>query len=335
VTWLITALVGLTAVYALSHIFLKRQPVPVLEKIVQLEKDGRVTLIDPFALDWFVGATRAKPILERTAKRFEEMEQVRLDVDRSMAIARQRGSADFAELNEIDALLSGSNFKGAFQKFGLLTDRLARTTLEGVFGESLVVDFRSKVQRLVLLKAQQESDVNSLRPSVTSSIFWTDPIYSLAEVLFFALFGVLTNLLMQTADCLSKGKYKPSERWVGYTKLAYGPFLALTVVLAIMNGWIDPQYETRVWTLPLVGFILGYASRRTAALVDRVSEAFLGKATESVEKGPEAAAAAMMARANALVEAARPQTLAEFKTQGEKIVSALVKAHVAKKEAQI
>jgi hypothetical protein len=335
VTWLITALAGLTVVYILLHLFVERRPNPQLEHIARLEENGRVTLLDAFALDWFVGGSRAKPILERTAKRFEEMEQLRLDTERVMATLRQRGGADFVtSFEEIEQFFSDSNFKEAFKKFGLLTEGLARTTREGVLGENSIGDFRARIQRLVFLKTQQENDLAALRPSATHSIFWTDPIYSLAEVLFFALFGVLTNLLMQTAQYLRKGNYKASERWVGYTKLAYGPFLALIVVLAIMNGWIDPQYETRVWTLPLVGFILGYASRRTAALVDRVSEAFLGKTSESIEKGPDAAAAARLERANALLEAAQPRSLADIKLQGGKLLEELVNAQVAKKEAQ-
>lgn len=335
VTWLITSLVSLTVVYILLHTFVKPKPTPTIEKLVELTKEGEVRLLDPFALDWFVGVTRSKPVLERTAKRFEEMAQVRLDVERALAVVRHRGGSDFsAAMDQIDSLLLDASFNEASKRFALATEGLARSTREGVFGENLIADFRLKMQRLVLLGTQQKNDIATLRPSLTSSIFWTDPVYSLAEVLFFALFGVLTNLLLQTSDCLSKGTYKPSERWVGYSKLAYGPFLALIAVLAIMNGWVDPKYETRVWTLPLVGFVLGYASRRTAALIDRVSEAFLGKATESVEKGPEVAAAARVERANALLEAARPESLAGIKAQGSGLIRELVKAQVTKKEAQ-
>jgi len=47
--------------------------------------------------------------------------------------------------------------------------------------------------------------------------------------------------------------------------------LSLVLVMAILNGWFDlGEYETRAWSLPLISFLFGYASRKTASLIDRL-----------------------------------------------------------------
>ena len=166
------------------------------------------------------------------------------------------------------------------------------------------------------------------------SVFWTSPGGSLAEVLFWALLGVLTNLLLHGARYVSRHGYRPAERWVAYTKMTYGPMLALIVVMAMLNGWIDfGAYESRVWTLPFIGFILGYNSRKTASLLDRLGERLLGEADQSITDGPAAIAARTSARLEALRQV-QPQTLAELRTAASALGAQLVLTQVARQETR-
>jgi len=111
------------------------------------------------------------------------------------------------------------------------------------------------------------------------------------EVFLFALFGVLTNLLVNAAEFLRKKEFDSAERWVAYTKLVYGPSLAVILVFAITQGWFDlGDYQTRSFTLPLLGFIFGYATRRTVTLFDRLTTKILGAASDSIKRGPKAIA---------------------------------------------
>jgi hypothetical protein len=145
---------------------------------------------------------------------------------------------------------------------------------------------------------------------------------------------VLTNLLVNTVEVVRRGKYVPRERWVGYAKMTYGPIVSIVLVLAIVQGWFDiGGYETRVWSLPLLGFVFGYATRRAVLLLDRFVGVVMAAAETSVDQGPEAVAAKRREEATALFEAARPRTAAEFRESALRIARALATAEVAEREA--
>ena len=149
------------------------------------------------------------------------------------------------------------------------------------------------------------------------------------EVLFWALFGVLTNLLVNATEYLRKGTFQPRERWVAYTKLLYGPIFAVILVLAMINGFFETEsYEVRVWTLPLVSFLFGYASRRTARLIDRLLERFLGAAEKAIDAGPGPVAARRQALVDKLMDAYRPSDLPTLRAQAKELAREIVEAEV-------
>ncbi len=140
---------------------------------------------------------------------------------------------------------------------------------------------------------------------------------------------------ISSAEYLRKGDFQPIETWVAYPKLIYGPILAVVLVLALINGFFTVEnYKLRVWTLPLVGFIFGYAARRTARLVEKVIERFLGKAEQGIAKGPEAASAKQTALVNDLKNALKPRNMEDLRSQAKKLAKEITENEVKKGEGK-
>ena len=101
------------------------------------------------------------------------------------------------------------------------------------------------------------------------------------------------------------------------------------LVLAMINGFFQLEsYEVRVWTLPLASFLFGYASRRTARLVDRLLERFLGAADEAIEVGPGPATARRRALVEKLADAYRPGDWQQLRTQAKQLAREIVETEV-------
>ena len=154
--------------------------------------------------------------------------------------------------------------------------------------------------------------------SIGDLLFSVAPNLSILEVLFWALFGVFTSLLVNSAEYLRERSFNPDERWVAYTKLVYGPILAMVIVLAIMFGWLSlGPYEARVWTLPLVGFIFGYASRRTVNLFEKLQDKVFGATEKSIREGPKKIMEARAKTLEMLRDAARPKSMKELRERAK------------------
>lgn len=139
------------------------------------------------------------------------------------------------------------------------------------------------------LRAEQEADIATLQPPQKVLFFWTSPIGLVVEVLVWSLLGVLTNLALATSEAVRRKQFKPVERFVFYTKIAYGPVLALVLSLMVVYGMIDlGSYQVRSWAMPLVAFLFGFASRKTANVIDKLANKVLGDASKSAAEGPGA-----------------------------------------------
>lgn len=283
----------------------------------RIDPRGRVRLRNPSEIDWYIGAQRAKTILEGVRDRTEAMDTIRRRIDENMeemaSLVLDRGPVD-----ELAALI----IDGQYEK--------ARLQVNTVFSGQSVRDIRLIKTDLLELEQQllqQCRDLEDMAPPLSCLFFWTSPTLSVIEVLFWSFFGVLTNLLVNSAEYLRKGNFAPVERWVAYTKLVYGPILSVVLVMAIINGFFEVEsYQVRVWTLPLVGFIFGYAARRAANLVDKIIERFLGKAEKGIEQGPEAVAARRAAVVEEFKNALRPRNMEELKSQAKALARKMTEA---------
>lgn len=183
------------------------------------------------------------------------------------------------------------------------------------------------------LRMEQEADIASLRAPEKVLFFWSSPIGLIVEVLVWSLLGVLTNLALATSEAVRKKQYKPVERFVGYTKLAYGPVLALVLSLMVVYGMIDVgSYQVRSWALPLVAFLFGFASRRTARVIDRAASRVLGDAEKSANEGM---GAVQERYAKRMQDLALPTSIDSFETTLNLMAPQIIGAIVTRKQKSV
>ncbi|MSU58466.1 MAG: hypothetical protein EXS35_09855 [Pedosphaera sp.] len=181
--------------------------------------------------------------------------------------------------------------------------------LAAVGNAGLLTDLASNFRQLDSLRAEQIQTVLALRQPGKYQIFWATPIGMLYEILFWSFFGIVTNLLFNASEHLRKPgprTFFPVERWVGLTKLIYGPGIALGLCLAITVGLANVVGESvRVWVMPIIAFFFGFNVRKTAGVVDRASEQLLGKVQRSLDMTSEERNAAQR-QAEQQIQAALP-----------------------------
>ncbi len=293
----------------------------------EIDRFGHVRFHGFGEMDWYVGAATARAIMAEVGERSLAIDDTRVAL-RSFSqrlVERARGPRTTAFKHAI-----------AIGDFAVATDELSairaqyapesfRTLFHGL-------DFDTAFEQLLFLQRaieEQTQSLNRLEPPLNSLFFWTSPTLSILEVLFWSLFGVLTNLLVNSAEHLRKNDFNPDERWVAWTKLFYGPVLAAVVVLALINGFFQVEsYAIRVWTLPLVAFIFGYASRRTAVLFERIIERFLGAASEGAGAGPQKALETRQAMIAELMAAYRPPTIRALNTKAKDVAHDVLMARM-------
>ncbi|MBC7892480.1 MAG: hypothetical protein H7Y12_09725 [Sphingobacteriaceae bacterium] len=111
-------------------------------------------------------------------------------------------------------------------------------------------------------------------PLRVKSYFWLADTWIYTEILFWSIFGVLASLLYSVSEALREGKaFDRSEVPSHWAKLAYTPFSVLIIYLSI-NLFGESSLNNvafSAWQIVLA-FVLGFFSRRTMDLLDRVKE---------------------------------------------------------------
>jgi hypothetical protein len=329
-------LAGVSIVYLLLHVAVT-EPVPTSQDgctaglswqcFARIDALGDLHFENPGDVDWYVGAATARAVREASNENSRIMDELR---QRVAARAGAHLAPLLVEREAVDRLrrqVHAGRYAEAEATFESVVDALSTASANTKSLE--IVELGQDLNRLAMLRREQEVLARRLTPPLSRLFFWTSPVYSIFEVLFWALFGVLTNLLVNATEYLRKGRFQPRERWVAYTKLLYGPIFALILVLAMINGFFRLEsYEVRVWTLPLVSFLFGYASRRTARLVDRLLERFLGAADKAIDAGPGPATARRQALVEELADAYRPADWQQLRTQAKQLARAIVETEV-------
>ena len=300
---------------------------------VTLTPDGQVYFKNIGDMDWYVGA-------ERAAENMKKLREQQVVINDAMAKLMMRIDAlrttvlsDPEPAENIKNHIMQGDYSAAIALFDQTWRQLtqeSRTKYHADVNPDVVHENLNKIRSNMLLQCEV---AQSFSPPLARMFFWTSPTLSILEVLFWALFGVLTNLLVNSAEYLRKGDFRPAERWVAHTKLVYGPILAMILVLAMINGWFTiDSYEVRVWSLPLVGFVFGFATRRTARLLEMVLEKFISKAEEGIKAGPEAARKSRDRVIQRLMEASKPRTTQELREDAKKISGELIAATIEEKK---
>lgn len=296
----------------------------------QIDSIGGVRFFNLGDLDWYLGADASVDKIRDLRDRSAEINTLNTKV-RGQFVQLRRLVVDHGRVEAINLLVINGKYQDAYIQLSELEIELSRDSINrsGFFA------IKENLIQLQRLKMTQMHDLEDLSPPHANLFFWTSPNLSIVEVLFWALFGVMTNLLVNSAEYLRKNNFNPDERWVAYTKLVYGPVLAVVLVLAIMFGWLDiGPYEARVWTLPLVGFLFGYASRRTANLFDKLQEKAMGAAEKSIERGPKDILEKRRQVQAALRDAARPESINELRTMAKQFAREQLNTEVSIKGTQ-
>lgn len=297
----------------------------------EVDELGDVHFLNPGDVHWYVGVQTAAAVRDLTHLNSQRMDELRRRV---IVNAGGRIAPLLIDRAPVDALIrevASGRYGEASSTFEEIVGSLSTLSANGAAIE--LAETAADLDRLTTLRHRQQGLVERLTPPLSRLFFWTSPAYSMIEVLFWALFGVLTNLLVNATEYLRKGDFHPPERWVAYTKLMYGPILALILVFAMINGFFQPDsYEIRVWTLPLVSFIFGYGSRRTARVIDQVLERFMGAAEQAARVGPGPVTAKRRELVSRLMEAYRPTDLRELRSQLKNLAREVVETEASGRE---
>ncbi len=150
-------------------------------------------------------------------------------------------------------------------------------------------DLRIKLATWTRLRSEQQAAVAALKPPVRTTFFWVSPRWLVLEILAWSYFGVLTNLLLHTAETTRNGTFRRSELIVALTKLLYGPVVSFMLCAAIITQFVS--YDARAWVMPIIAFLFGYNARKSANLVDWLSSKLLDRFRTAAEKEPAEVAA--------------------------------------------
>jgi len=311
--------------------------------LVSVSCQGIVDILDPAGLEWWVGG-RATLVVDRMLERNERIYERLALVSELFSALRTQVPSDPGRANPasfpVGTDLRGMHLQGRYLELtaglrDLIERQVSRGSASAAFQTTHDLLSRTAME-LTQLKREQHTDRNQLAPPAVSRLFfWTTPTLSMVEVLFFALFGVLTNLLVNSAEFLRRGDFRPAERWVAYTKLIYGPVLAVILASAIVMGWFDVgNYETRAYTFPVLGFVFGYSSRRVVTLFDKLVERILGSATQSIESGPAEIAERRAALLTAQIQALPVDSLEDLRAKAREVGRAQLKTGAIALEAR-
>ncbi len=323
-----------------------------------LTAQGEFLLFDATTLTWNVGKTKATPILQRLDERNvtirQSMENLRIDaarlresLDRELGDTKITGEAHPTFIIEmaLSARTDDNCKTSATECYQPTWDAPLRKVsalyleLQNIEGHqesnAALARITSYLSQLKQQSDAQYIDANALRGSRAQSFFWSSPEGSSAEIIFFAVFGVLANLLVNSAEYLRNNNFKHNERWVAYTKLVYGPIIAWILVTAIAVGWLDlGEYQIGTYSLPLLAFVLGFYSRKTVNLFSRFGDHLLGKASESIDKGPAEILASRQAYQAQFLNTQRPRSYQDLKQTAFDIQYEIVKTEVMEMEAR-
>jgi hypothetical protein len=298
---------------------------------VAIDPLGDLRVVHAGHLDWYVGRATARDVLGRAESNSLALDELRQRIGLRVGAQIAPLLVDRAPADLLARQVASGRYDEAARSFDEIVASLSTLSANGSAIE--LVGISTDLDRLAQLKRDQQALAERLSPALPDAYFWTSPALSILEVLFWAFFGVSTQLLVRTAESLRRGEFRPPERVVGHTKLMYGPVLAVALVGASINGLIQPDDPVlRVWALPLVGFLCGYASRWIAHALDRLFERVFGRAEVAVPMGPGPEIEKRRELVEKLFVAHRPADLVQLRRQLRELSREAVEVEIAARD---
>ncbi|MBX2851905.1 MAG: hypothetical protein KTR15_09190 [Phycisphaeraceae bacterium] len=353
-------LIGLTIGLALVYVGLKiiwnptdKDSQPRVKDYAFVDPHGQLIVTDAITMNWYVDEINSAEIIARMKATYTRMNTLRDQIYISLpVIAQERkkmtGIKDATKSNPLPSYLTNKQSNTLIGQLGRGKHKQAietwsqTTAAEVVDRGNKFASSYEQIQRvsknlneLNVLYQNQAADLKALSPpQIGVHLFWTSCWRSMLEVIFFSVFGVLANLLVNSAMYVRSNEFRPSERYVAFTKLIYAPILSMVLVLGVMFGWLDfGSYEVRVFSLPLIAFILGYFSRRVVTLFDRFGTRVLGAAEKSIEAGPAAIAKRRKQLLKEQMSVTYPGSLSELRAEAIALAAPTVRNIVIEKES--
>ena len=324
IRWQAGLLTFCAVVYVLLHYFIPASKTfPKPSQLIQLNAFGLATVVSAEDMDWYIGSDKSIPLLTQMNERNKNI-QTRLG---NMRQQLQELAAQFSEeaatpiRNAVDL---GHFDEAAHEIAGHYSDLAPGTIKDG--SDRLINQTEETLRELSELQREQQESLTLFGPPEKFKLFWVSPWGIIFEVTAWSLFGLFASLLFHSARYARKGKFKESETAVGWTKLFYTPVVAVVLVLAIADGLLHVgSIGTRIWLIPLFGFLAGFNSRKAARLVDALSNWVLGRMARSLEgDAPASATATNTGIADIRNALTPPETFDDIGTQAKIVADAML-----------
>jgi len=319
--WQASLLVICIAVYLVLHYYIPAGcTFPRTDRLIHLDSFGRATVISAEDMDWYVGADKSVPLITQMNERNKNIESRLASLRQQLQDLATRFSEVAADpvRNAVDKGEFDTAVRRVFQLYaGLAPGTLANGN------EPVVKQIQETVRELAGLKRVQQESLPLFRPPEKFKLFWVNPWGILGEVVAWSLFGLFASLLFHSAHYARKGKFKKPETVVGWSKIFYTPVVAVVLVLAIADGLLHVSSAgTRIWMIPLFGFLAGFSSRKAAKVVDGLSEWALGRMARSLQGDEDTTPSAGVVAIQKVM--LPPETIDDLGNQAKTVANAML-----------
>lgn len=168
----------------------------------------------------------------------------------------------------------------------LLTDSsLARNekfekTLDYIVSRLRPIDNRAEEEFRNIYGVLNENALFSALPNIkiiTASFYWLSGDKKYLEVVFWAVFGVLANLLYYASENMRTGKFRPDEIPVYLAKIVYAPVVTIVIILGYnyISPVVQTDFESYSHGIIVVSFVLGFFSGRAVGLLGKLKDVIL------------------------------------------------------------
>lgn len=336
----ILCLVLLTVILQVLYVLLKfvfpvgEFPDQGCNEIIKIDERGFVSKLNEEDLDWYFGGTFTKQTVLTLYENEATLKKLRANVlDDLELLGQSLGGNLVDKATQIETCLQFGGYACVIEKLDTLFESSLSPSTKASIPKGLRIRILGESQQLLLLKENQNNLVEAISAPKSMSIFWISPVGIIVEIFFWSLFGVLVNLMLNSAKFLVKNSFRPREFWIGLTKIVYTPIISFILVFAFMSGYIDfGDYTVRSYSIPIIAFLFGYSVRKTVNLLDSLSKKILGQAEQSIADGPQSIEQRSVARLQAY---ARPETLQELKVSASRMARELVEDIVRDKESKL
>jgi hypothetical protein len=335
------AIIVVLLLYIVAHVhFFANERMPLsASEIITLDAYGRVESILDDDLRWYIGkdqATALEAVMKNTSNRINqaiegEVKQAMLEFE--FKYGRSFYDPDLGRspscgvtFDDIRKSFDAGDCAAAAKSLRIYI-RCWTTDTKQQAGEASLLNLMYDMEQLADMKQSQVDAVNSITVPFKQRIFWVRPRGALAEGIVWSYFGTLTNLIVNLSHYIARRRYESDQKWISYSKLIYGPILSSVLVLWIYFGVIDAGMEVRFWLIPLLGFLFGYNTKKTAHLIDTLSDKIFATLGVSIKNlGSSVSPVDATSAAQNVAASARPTSIAQAIAMAPKVVSAHVTA---------